>query len=53
MSIEQMSFYQRKLAYEMDSADVSEALANGEPRFGGRWLTGVVAPSAVAPGRCP
>ena len=31
MSIEQMSFYQRKLAYEMDSADVSEALDKGEP----------------------
>lgn len=31
MSIEQMSFYQSKLAYEMDSADVDEALGNGEP----------------------
>ena len=31
MSIEQMSFYQRKLAYEMDSADVAEAVSNGEP----------------------
>ncbi len=31
MSIEQMSFYQRKLAYEMDSADLSEAVSNGEP----------------------
>ncbi len=31
MSTEQMSFYQRKLAYEMDSADVREALDNGEP----------------------
>ncbi len=31
MSIEQMSFYQRKLAYEMDSADVAEALGMGEP----------------------
>jgi len=26
-----MSFYQRKLAYEMDSADVAEAVSNGEP----------------------
>ena len=31
LSIEQMSFYQRKLAYEMDSADVAEAVSNGEP----------------------
>ena len=31
MSIEQMSFYQSKLAYEMDSADVDEALGKGEP----------------------
>ena len=31
MSIEQMSFYQRKLAYEMDSADLAEAVSNGEP----------------------
>ena len=31
MSIEQMDFYQRKLAYEMDSADVAEAVSNGEP----------------------
>ena len=31
MSIDQMDFYQRKLAYQMDSADVSEALAEGEP----------------------
>ena len=30
MSIEQMSFYQRKLAYEMDSADLAEAVSNGE-----------------------
>ena len=26
-----MDFYQRKLAYEMDSADVSDAVAEGEP----------------------
>ena len=26
-----MSFYQRKLAYEMDSADVADAVSNGEP----------------------
>ena len=31
MSIEQMAFYQRKLAYEMDSADVYEAVEKGEP----------------------
>ena len=31
MSIEQMTFYQRKLAYEMDSADVYEAVEKGEP----------------------
>ena len=31
MSIEQMSFYQRKLAYEMDSADVYEAQEECEP----------------------
>ena len=31
MSIDQMSFYQRKLAYEMDSADLNEALARDEP----------------------
>ena len=31
MSIEQMTFYQRKLAYEMDSADVYDALEKGEP----------------------
>ncbi len=31
MSIDQMSFYQRKLAYEMDSADLNEALAKDEP----------------------
>jgi len=30
MSIDQMDFYQRKLAYEMDSADVYEALEKGE-----------------------
>ena len=31
MSIEQMAFYQRKLAYEMDSADVYDAVEKGEP----------------------
>ena len=31
MSIEQMNFYQSKLAYEMDSADVEEALGKGDP----------------------
>ena len=31
MSIEQLNFYQRKLAYEMDSADVYEAQGKGEP----------------------
>ncbi len=31
MSIDQMDFYQRKLAYEMDSADVYEAIEKGEP----------------------
>ena len=31
MSIDQLTFYQRKLEYEMDSADLREALANGEP----------------------
>ena len=31
MSIEQMNFYQRKLAYEMDSADLYEAQAKDEP----------------------
>ncbi len=31
MSNEQLSFYQRKLAYEMDSADLYEALEHGEP----------------------
>ena len=31
MSIDQMDFYQRKLAYEMDSADLYEALEKGEP----------------------
>ena len=30
MSIDQMDFYQRKLAYEMDSADVYEALQKDE-----------------------
>ena len=30
MSIDQMDFYQRKLAYEMDSADVYEALQRDE-----------------------
>ena len=29
--MEQMNFYQNKLAYEMDSWDVYEALGNGEP----------------------
>ena len=32
MSIDQMDFYQRKLAYEMDSADVYEALEQGRGR---------------------
>ena len=31
MSIEQMNFYQRKLEYEIDSADLHEALGRGEP----------------------
>ena len=31
MSIDQMSFYQSKLAYEMDSADLYEAVGKGEP----------------------
>ena len=31
MNIEQMNFYQGKLAFEMDSWDVYEALGNGEP----------------------
>lgn len=31
MSIEQMSFYLRKLDYEMDSADLYEALEKNEP----------------------
>ena len=31
MSVDQMDFYQRKLAYEMDSADLYEARENGEP----------------------
>ena len=30
MSIDQMDFYQRKLAYEMDSADLHEALQKDE-----------------------
>ena len=30
MSIEQMTFYQRKLEYEIDSADLREALGRGE-----------------------
>ena len=30
MSIEQMNFYQRKLEYEIDSADLHEALDRGE-----------------------
>ena len=30
MSIDQMDFYQRKLAYEMDSADLYEALQKDE-----------------------
>ena len=31
MNLEQMRHYQSKLAYEMDSADLYEALENGEP----------------------
>ena len=31
MNIEQMAFYQSKLAWEMDSADTYEAVSNGEP----------------------
>ena len=31
MSIDQMNFYQSKLAYEMDSADLYEAVGKGEP----------------------
>ena len=31
MSLDQLDFYQRKLAYEMDSADLYEAVAKGEP----------------------
>ena len=31
MSLDQLDFYQRKLAYEMDSADLCEAVAKGEP----------------------
>ena len=31
MSIDQMSFYQSKLAYEMDSADLDDALKRHEP----------------------
>ena len=30
MSVDQMNFYQRKLEYEMDSADLYEALENNE-----------------------
>ena len=31
MSIDQMNFYQSKLAYEMDSADLREAVGRDEP----------------------
>jgi rhodanese-related sulfurtransferase len=31
MTIEQMTHYQRKLAYEMDAADLFVALGNGDP----------------------
>ena len=31
MSLDQVTFYQQKLAYEMDSADLCEAVAKGEP----------------------
>ena len=31
MSVDQLSFYQSKLAYEMDSADLYEAVTKGEP----------------------
>ena len=31
MSIDQLAYYESKLAYETDSADLNEALANGEP----------------------
>ena len=31
MSIDQMSFYKRKLEFELDSADLHEALERGEP----------------------
>ena len=31
MSIDQMDFYQRKLAYEIDSADLNDALKRNEP----------------------
>ncbi len=31
MTIDQMNFYQRKLAYEMDSADLYEAAGRDEP----------------------
>ena len=31
MSIDQLNYYQSKLAYETDSADLYEALENGEP----------------------
>ena len=30
MSVDQMNFYQRKLEYEMDSADLKEAMENNE-----------------------
>ena len=31
MSVDQIGFYQQKLAYEMDSADLYEAAGKGEP----------------------
>ena len=31
MTVDQMDFYQRKLSYEMDSADLYDAVAKGEP----------------------
>ena len=31
MSIDQLNYYQAKLAYETDSADLREAIENGEP----------------------
>ena len=31
MSVDQMAFYQRKLEYEMDSADLYDAVEKGEP----------------------